>query len=71
MHRPSLNEILKSGESYYSLVVAVAKRARDIAIEAEESGDILVQKPVQLAVEDFAYGSYRLIETANIGREIE
>lgn len=71
MHRPSLNELLKPGESYYSLVVAVAKRARDIAVEAEESGEILIQKPVQLAVEDFAYGSYSLIERANIGKEIE
>lgn len=71
MHRPSINEILKPGESYYSLVVAVAKRARDIAVEAEESGEILIQKPVQLAVDDFAYGSYTLVETANIGKKIE
>lgn len=71
MHRPSLNEILNPGESYYSLVIAVAKRARDIAVEAENSDTILIQKPVQLAVEDFAYGSYKLIETADIGKEIE
>ncbi|MEG0693335.1 MAG: DNA-directed RNA polymerase subunit omega [Oscillospiraceae bacterium] len=71
MHRPAAIEILKGDESYYSLVVAVAKRARDIAEEAEETGAILVEKPVQLAVEQFADRSYRLVERANIGVEIE
>lgn len=71
MHRPSLNEILKEKESYYSLVIAVAKRARDIAEDAETNGDILIEKPVQLAVEDFASGRYHLVEQANIGLEIE
>lgn len=71
MHRPSLNEILKKDESYYSLVVAVAKRAREIAIEAEESGEILIEKPVQLAVEEFADGIYKLVESENIGQQIE
>ena len=36
MLRPAVNEILKDGQSYYSLVIAVAKRARQIAQEAEE-----------------------------------
>lgn len=71
MHRPSITEILKKDESYYSLVVAVAKRAREIAIDAEETGEILSEKPVQLAVKQFAEGDYKLIETANIGAEIE
>lgn len=71
MHRPAAIEILKGDESYYSLVVAVAKRARDIAEEAETSGTILIEKPVQLAVEQFADGRYKLIERANIGQEIE
>lgn len=62
MHKPSVSDILKNGESYYSLVVAVAKRARDIAAEAELNGEIIVEKPVQLAVEQFARGEYRMIE---------
>lgn len=68
MHKPSVSDILKSGESYYSLVVAVAKRARDIASEAELNGEIIVEKPVQLAVEQFARGEYRMVEAAN-GKE--
>lgn len=71
MHRPSAIEILKGDESYYSLVVAVAKRAREIAEEAEESGTILIEKPVQLAVEQFADHRYKLVERANIGLGIE
>jgi len=71
MHRPSLSEILKKDESYYSLVVAVTKRAREIAVNAEQSGTVLIEKPVQLAVEEFACGEYNLIETENIGLTIE
>lgn len=69
MHKPSVSDILKSGESYYSLVVAVAKRARDIASEAELNGEVIVEKPVQIAVEQFARGDYKLIETPDIGVE--
>lgn len=71
MHRPSVNEILKEKESYYSLVVAIAKRAKVIADDALENAEVLLEKPVQLAVEDFANGKYKLIEQENIGQEIE
>lgn len=67
MHRPSVPELLKPGQSYYSLVVAVAKRAREIAQEADESGTILIEKPVKLAVDDFAKGRYKFIESDDIG----
>lgn len=62
MHRPSATEMLKNNESYYSLVVGVAKRARQIAEEAEEKGEILSEKPVQLAVEEFEQGRFKIIE---------
>ncbi len=67
MHRPSVPELLKPGQSYYSLVVAVAKRAREIAQRADEKGEILLEKPVQLAVDDFAKGRYKLVESSEIG----
>ncbi|MBQ1234524.1 MAG: DNA-directed RNA polymerase subunit omega [Oscillospiraceae bacterium] len=57
MLRPAMNEIIKEDESYYSLVIAVAKRAREICTEAEEQKKILVEKPVKLAVQDFANGT--------------
>jgi DNA-directed RNA polymerase subunit omega len=69
MHRPSANEILKSNESYYSLVVGVAKRARQIAEEAEKKGELLSEKPVQLAVEEFAQGRYKIVEETDNNTE--
>lgn len=63
MLRPAMNDILKEGQSYYSFVIAVAKRARDIAEKAIEQGDIMDEKPVDVAVNEFADGKYILIET--------
>ena len=71
LQKPAVSEILKGNESYYSLVVAVAKRARDIATEAELNGEIIVEKPVQLAGEQFARNEYKLIESPNIGSTTE
>ena len=36
MLRPAVSQIITKNESCYSLVIAVAKRARDMAAEAEE-----------------------------------
>ena len=71
MHRPASTEILKNGESYYSLVVAVAKRARQIAEDAEENHQALLEKPVQIAVDEFAKGKFKLAEPEGIGDELE
>lgn len=49
MHRPSTSDLLKNGESYYSLVVAVAKRAREITDELNDQGMEMTEKPVQMA----------------------
>ena len=46
MLRPAMTQILKPGESYYKFVVAVAKKAREIAAEAEENHIALEEKPV-------------------------
>lgn len=62
MLKPSANIIDCPHSSRYSLVVAVAKRARQIAQEAEESGEILIQKPVELAVRDFVNHRCSIIE---------
>ena len=62
MLRPALSELLKPNQSYYMLVVAVAKRARQIAQKAEDEGIILTDKPVDMAVQDFVQGKYFIIE---------
>lgn len=63
MLRPAMNDILKKGQSYYSFVLAVAKRARDIATDAMDKGELLDEKPVDLAVNEFYDGKYELIES--------
>ena len=62
MLRPSLTEILKDGENYYSLVVAIAKRAREISDEAMEKGIEMDEKPVKIAVREFADGECKMID---------
>lgn len=62
MLKPSDNMIRTPHRSYYSLVIAVAKRARQIAEEAEDRGEILTEKPVDLAVHDFVDNKYKIIE---------
>ena len=62
MLRPSLNQIATKNESYYSVVLAVAKRAREIADDLYEKGEILKEKPVKTAVEELAAGKYRIVE---------
>ncbi len=42
---------LRNDNGYYSLVVEVAKKAREIAEDAEEQNIILDKKPVKLAIE--------------------
>lgn len=71
MLRPAVSQILKNNESPYSLVVAVAKRAREITDEAERDKKVLVDKPVKLAVEEFSTGKIKMIEAQNIGLNIE
>lgn len=62
MLKPSENVIRTPHESNYSLVIAVAKRARQIAERAEENGEVLTDKPVDMAVRDFVNGRYCIIE---------
>ncbi|MBQ9375252.1 MAG: DNA-directed RNA polymerase subunit omega [Ruminococcus sp.] len=66
MLRPAVVEILKNDESYYSLVIAVAKRARAITDEACKDKVILDEKPVKTAVEEFASDEYRFIEDPSL-----
>lgn len=66
MLKPAATDILKNNESYYSLVVAVAKRAREITSEAFESKTVLDERPVKKAVDEFAANEYKLIEDSAV-----
>jgi DNA-directed RNA polymerase subunit omega len=52
-------QIIGKDDSYYEFVVAVAQRARDIA-EKYDDGAALIEKPVKLAVEEFAGGKVKV-----------
>ena len=62
MLRPAVCQILKNNESTYSLVIAVAKRAREITDDAFEDKVVLDEKPVKTAVDELANNEYRFIE---------
>lgn len=53
---PSINSLLKFTGNRYSLVIATAKRARQIATEAEKNGEILPDKAVKMAINDICSG---------------
>lgn len=61
MLNPRDIEKLKGKESRYAVVIAVAKRAREIAENAEENSVILTEKPVSMAVCDFTDGDYKMM----------
>lgn len=62
MLKPSANIVDCPYSSRYALVAAVAKRARQIAQEAEDAHQVLIQKPVELAVRDFVEHRCTIVE---------
>ncbi len=57
MLAPNDIEELKGNNSRYAVVVGVAKRARQIAEEAEANKEIIIEKTVSLAIQDFREGN--------------
>ena len=53
---PAMSTLLKNVDSRYLLVNVVARRARQISIEAEQEGYALAEKPVTLAIREVADG---------------
>ena len=53
---PPMSELLKHVDSRYLLVNVVARRARQMSIEAEQEGYSLEEKPVTLAIREVADG---------------
>lgn len=62
MYKPSIDDMLQGKQSRYSLVIGVAKRAREISDEFERKGIISDDKPVLLAAEDFKNHKYEILE---------
>ena len=53
---PAMNKLTSVVPNRYKLVNVVARRARQIADEAEESGERLSEKPVTIAINEVAEG---------------
>lgn len=66
MLNPDLRQVLKNHTSRYSLVIATAKRAREISEQAEEDREILTEKPVSIAIEEIMDGKYNVVEPEEI-----
>ena len=53
---PAMRDLLKKVPSRYQLVNVVAHKARQIALEAEMTGEPLEDKPVSIAIRMVAEG---------------
>ncbi len=58
----SVEDMLNGKVNKYPLAIAVAKRAREITDDIILSGDVVEEKPVNLAIEEFKSGQYDIIE---------
>lgn len=54
MLNPAIGKLIENTDSRYKLVLDIAKKARNIAETAEENGEIIVEKPVTLAMNEMA-----------------
>ncbi len=66
MFKPSIKEMIDGKQSRYSLVIAVAKRARDITDEYNKAQKVCDEKPVLMAIKEFENGDYDIIEEESI-----
>ncbi|MBP3415586.1 MAG: DNA-directed RNA polymerase subunit omega [Clostridia bacterium] len=56
MNKKTIDDIFEQTDSRYALVEAVAKKARDIADKAEQEGEILYKKPVNIVLDNLLSG---------------
>ena len=55
---PAMNKLTEYIPNRYMMVNVVARRARQIAQEAEMNGEILEEKPVTMAINEVAEGLF-------------
>ncbi len=54
MLNPNIGKLIQHSNNRYRLVIDVARTAREIAAKAEEKGEIIVEKPVSIAIDKLA-----------------
>ena len=55
---PAMNQLTSYVPNRYMMVNVVARRARQIASEAEVSGEHMEEKPVTMAIDEVAEGKF-------------
>ena len=58
MLHPAMNQLTDYVPNRYMMVNVVARRARQIAAEAEKNGEHLEEKPVTMAIDEVAEGKF-------------
>ena len=66
MLNPDLRNLLKDNTSRYSVVTAVAKRAREISENSELNEKCETEKPVSYALDEFLSGKLVICEPEEI-----
>ena len=62
MVKPTVAELLKKANNRYELVIATARRARQIAAGAEPKTEVKEESPVTLAANEIAEGKVSIVE---------
>ncbi len=68
---PPMAELVNKVGSRYLLVNLVARRARNIALKAEEEGDVLERKPISIAIDEVYTGKLKVKEDGGDETEAE
>ncbi len=54
MLNPAIGKLIENYDNRYRLVTDISKCAREISSEAEKNGEILIEKPVSIAINKLA-----------------
>ena len=54
MLNPNIGKLIQNAPNRYRLVIDVAHTAREISGKAEEAGEIIIEKPVSIAIDKLA-----------------
>lgn len=54
MLNPAIGKLIEDSENRYGLVTEIANCARNISAEAEQAQEILLEKPVSIAINKIA-----------------
>lgn len=54
MLNPNIGKLIQNCDNRYRLVIDIAHTARNISAKAEEKGEIIIEKPVSIAIDKLA-----------------